>query len=170
MAAAEFICKIIVNRLDAAFQELAASGATLADFLRTPIGDGEESSSLPAAYAAFNKTLQSAPVSSTIVDTGEVYDIIPGDEESEERSKLLNQIIGKRRERCAFHYPPVNSNDIFRKGGPLTLIFQNSKFIEAKADSAGKSNTILLMSADLFPNKASLCFHEVIKNRFLVFL
>ena len=128
VAAAEFICKIMVNRYDPCFKELAASGATLADFLRTSVGDGEESSSPPAAYAAYKKTLQAAPVSSTHVDTGEVYDIIPGDEESEERSKLFNQIIGKRRERCAFHYPPVNSNDIFRKGGPVTQMFQDSKF------------------------------------------
>ena len=68
---------------------------------------------------------------------------------------MYNQIIARRRERIIFYQLPLGSSDIYRKGGPLTQILQVSKFIEAKG-VAGTSNSVLLMSADLFANKATL--------------
>jgi hypothetical protein len=155
LAAAELICKAMVNRFDGDFRTLAASGAMLADFLKKQAEDAEESVSLPAAYGTFKKALQSAPVSSNALDTGVVYDAIPGDEESEERSKLYNLVIAKRRESVIFYHLPVGSTDIYRKGGPLTQIMHSSKFIESKGE-VGKKNSLLMSSADLFPNKAAL--------------
>jgi hypothetical protein len=156
LAAADLVCKVMVNRFSTDFKDLAASQAKLVEFLnQTHSENGEEESSLPSAYANFKKALQSAPVSTSVLDTGAIYEVVPGDEESEERSKLYNQIIARRRETIIFYHLPIGIGDIYRKGGPLTQILQASKFIESKG-TAGTSNSLLLMSADLFPNKASL--------------
>lgn len=81
IAAAELMCRVMVNRYADDFQSLAASGAKIADFLTSSAGEGEEESSLVSAYAAFKKTLQSAPVSTSVVDSGVIHDAIPGDDE-----------------------------------------------------------------------------------------
>jgi hypothetical protein len=81
IAAAELMCKVMVNRYADDFQSLAASGAKIADFLKDSAREGAESSSLASAYAAFKKTLQSAPVSTSVVDSGVIHDAIPGDDE-----------------------------------------------------------------------------------------
>ena len=157
IAAAELMCRVMVNRYADDFQSLAASGAKIADFLTSSAGEGEEESSLASAYAAFKKTLQSAPVSTSVVDSGAVYDAIPGDEDSEERMKLYNHVIAKRRDKIIFYHLAPTANDIYRKGGPLTQILHKSKFIGSTGD-VGKSNSLLIMSADLFPNKATPVF------------
>ena len=154
LAAADLICKVMVNRYDRDFKELAASGAKLAEFLVNSEG-GEEESSLASAYANFKQALQSAPVSTSVPDMGLVYEIVPGDEESEERSKLYNHIITRRREKVIFYHLAVGDQDIYRKGGPMTKILQGAKFIQSKG-AAGTNNSMLLMSADLFANKATL--------------
>lgn len=81
IAAAELMCKVMVNRYAHDFHSLAASGAKIADFLKDFAQEGAETSSLASAYAAFKKTLQSAPVSTSVVDSGVIHDAIPGDDE-----------------------------------------------------------------------------------------
>ena len=79
---------------------------------------------------------------------------MPGDADSERRAEVQREVLRIRKERVKFHsygnYADVTG--IFQKGGKATQLYSESRSAPFKGDP-GKNNALLIISADLFPNK-----------------
>ena len=143
---------VIANIWDDEFKDVAASGAS---FLDRFCGDGNDSAddedSLASKMQAFRQCLKDNPIQ---VDDRERSDsFITSDLDSEVTVKLHKQITGTRKKDIIFHAVPDMHKDIWKKGGQISQIFQKSKFLTASGE-AGKKNSLLMINAETFPNKA----------------
>ena len=79
---------------------------------------------------------------------------VPGDEESERRAEVQREVLRIRKERVKFHSLGnyMDSTGIFQKGGKATQIYGESRSAGFKGDP-GKSNALIMISADLLPSK-----------------
>ena len=79
---------------------------------------------------------------------------VPGDDESERRAEVQREVLRIRKERVKIHSLGgyMDSTGIFQKGGKATQLYGESRSVAFKGDP-GKSNSLMIISADLFPSK-----------------
>ena len=152
--AAEIMRGVIANKWDDEFMEVAASGASF--LARFGGGDNDDADddvvTLVSKLRDFKLSLKDNPIQ---VDDRERSDsFITGDMDSEVTVKLHKQVTGSRRKDIVFHVIPDFKKDIWRKGGDVTKIYQKSKFLSATGE-AGKSNSLLMINAETFPNQVT---------------
>lgn len=89
---------------------------------------------------------------STTAASGATGDAIPRDAQSEHKANLYQKLVANRKDTICF-YPLTswkNAEEVYRLGGKATAILQRSKYVSVAKGGAGKANTLLMLSADLF--------------------
>lgn len=155
--AADLIRKVVTNRFEDDFKNIAASGATFCDTFNAHTADADEDvapAGLAEDYQVFRQCLREVPVPvSETRDTN--FEAAPGDEQGETREKVYKQVMSARKKDIQFIATNMLTTvDFWKKGGKATTIFQRSKFVQAAAaGEAGKQNAAIIMSAELFPSR-----------------
>ena len=155
-----------MNLHDSEMSDIAASGASFAAYLNDDEAADESAreagSGLRKMYVEYKQTLQATPVRTDQVDHTAGFDFMPGDIDGELKSALFEQVLELRKKRVTFSaLPDYNAPKLFASGGPMSGILQRSRFCKATGE-AGKKNSLMIFSAELFPNKFG--FYEGIKN------
>ena len=151
--AADVIRKVLTNKFERYFKELAASGATFADAFALDQDEEETSGQgLVEEVQAFRNCLREGPV--PVNDSCESqFKHIPGDEEAEYMMQVRKQVVTARKSSIQFIPTGMLAGpDFWKKGGKATALFQRSKFNQASGE-AGKQNHLVLLCAELFPTK-----------------
>ena len=83
-----------------------------------------------------------------------IIEEVPGDDESERRAEVQREVLRIRKERVKIHSygSYTDPTGIFQKGGKATQLYSESRSAAFKGDP-GKSNGLIIISADLFPSK-----------------
>jgi hypothetical protein len=157
--ASDIIRKVITNKYEDEFSDIAASGASFADaFANAPADDEEEAteSTLRDDMQSFRNGLRETPVPAHAAGVDEVLPTIPGDEDSELIAKLHKQVIVIRKNLIQFIATnQFATQDYWKKGGQATMLYQRSKFAQSSGEAAvaGKQNSMIMLNAELFPTK-----------------
>ena len=124
---------------------------TIEEFFRK---DAEhEIDNLRVAYHEFNDVV--AETACGVIEKRQEAELpIPGDEDSEARAELTKRALKLRRNSALFHSLGgwMNQDQVYKTGGKMSTVWQNSrtgKFV----GSAGKDNSLMLLSPDLFPTE-----------------
>ena len=122
--AADVIRKVITNKFEDQFKEIAASGVTFADaFAGGATGDEPASGpGLAEEIQAFRNCLQDAPV--PVNDASEsTLEPVPGDEHGEYMAKIHKQVMMARKSLIQFIPKNQLSQTTFRnRGGQATAL------------------------------------------------
>ena len=153
--AADLIAKVYMNQFEEELSAMASQPVAFGQYF----GEGgldTDSTGLRDAYADYKKSLRQVPVSADEKPL-DPFEPIPGDVESEYKATLYKRIVSKRKEKVIFYHLKkwTDATDVWKKGGKVAEIFQKSKFIQAKKGDPGKKNSMMMMSASLFPTAAA---------------
>jgi hypothetical protein len=150
--AADFMFKVCTNQFYKDFHELSARGERFADMFQ--IGcecDGNEGSLL-SSWIEFRGRLTTAPISlqKPQVDFQSAFD---DQADSDHVEKLYKQVIAMRKAHVTFTEMDFAATDAWKVGGKASRLLQRSKFQRSKG-VPGKENSLILLKAEFFPNKA----------------
>ncbi len=151
--AADLIRRVVTNQFEDEFKDIAACGATFADRFGTAASDEDDpdKNCLLWAITDYRNSLREAPIQVTEQeDPSSAF--VTEDIDSEFTSKLYKQVVSMRKNRCVFYNFENWQREPWKRGGQATAIVQRSKFATAKGE-AGKDNTLILLSAEMFPCK-----------------
>ena len=150
--AAEVMRHVLTNQCEGDFVELATTGASFAErFKSSADGDDDDTNiGLQPVMAAFHASLRAAPLPTS--SAPQTFECVPGDDESEYQAKLYKQVTGRRKHSIVFTPADVYSDNMYKRGGIMAGILQRSKFKESKGEP-GKENSLIMLNAELFPNK-----------------
>ena len=104
---------------------------------------------LHEAFSKFKKKLTDAPLDAERPSDGaQVIPVIEGDETSEIKAKIYQQVMSKRKERQKFYYLNNWEKKPWADGGDATGIFQRSAFAAsgAQVSALGKVNKLMMFS------------------------
>jgi hypothetical protein len=101
-AAADLLSKVLMNQFEEEFTALAFNGTSFAQYFGG--GIDVEGSGLLDGFEAFKNALVDVPVSVAPASPGSGggFVLIPGDEDSEFKSKLYNKVVARRKEKLRF--------------------------------------------------------------------
>ena len=149
--AADLIYKVMTNQFAIDFKEIAASGTKFADHFH---GDADDDlqDSLHKSLQMFRASLITAPIPSTkqsvnfenaFTDTGD----------SEHVGTLYKQVTRMRKDMVSFLVINYSHADAWKPAGQATNLLQRSRFMKSRG-VPGKENSLFLLNAELFPNRA----------------
>ncbi len=150
--AADLIFKVMTNAFYDDFKEIAGSTVVkFADYFKDGEHDDRDEDSLSKSLQKFRSSLVTAPIPLTkaAVDFEHAY---ADAEDSEHVGKLYKQVVGRRKNRQSFSAIDYTATNAWTKGGLATSVLQRSRFMKSKGEP-GKENSLLLMCAELWPNK-----------------
>ena len=148
---AELIFKTLSGDFYETFKEIADSTSKFADYFQKGSGiDDDQDGSLHQCVIQFREGLRDVPIPSSKQELD--FGNMGGEETCEAAEKLYKQVISLRRNLVNFSELDYNDPAAFKSGGKASAIMQRSKFVTAKGE-AGKQNSLILVSAELFPNK-----------------
>jgi hypothetical protein len=154
--AAQLTGNILMHVFDDDFLDMESGGGAFETFLSVNDADEaaggalEQTRSLRKMYQSFKRSLSEVPVSTARIDPAEELGATPGDEEQEAKDSLYKHVIALRAKSIQIYNVKAWSKDVFKTGGAMHALLQRSNFISAKGE-AGKSNSLIMLSADLFP-------------------
>ena len=134
---------------------------TVEEFLRKDAD--HEIDNLRVAYLEFLD--KCAETACGVIDQQENEDVIPGDEDSEARAELTKRAKQLRRQSALFHSLGgwMNQDTVWKGGGKMSTIWQGSR-VGKFVGTAGKKNSLMLLSADLFPTEAQFGKSDAAKH------
>ena len=134
---------------------------TIEEFLRKDAD--HEIDNLRVAYLEFLD--KCAETACGVIDQQENEDVIPGDEDSEARAELTKRAKQLRRQSALFHSLGswMNQDTVWKGGGKMSTIWEGSR-VGKFVGTAGKQNSLMLLSADLFPTEAQFGKSDAAKH------
>ena len=150
--AAALLKNVVAHNYDPEFNTIASTAAPFEMYLNSGGGGDDDTTDFQDAFAEYKESLMEVPVSTEAAASGATaaFAAIPGDEKSEDKEKLYAKVTQKRRESVKFYFVREWKDDIYKKGGKLSEIYQRSNFASARGEP-GKKNSLLLFLPELHP-------------------